>query len=107
MRHTALGRHGKQVAVACAAATLLAGCSASAQTAPAPPTTTLPPSWLLLDADAHGAIALGFGSGGPDRLRGTSRDAQGGDDEVLGQLGKLPEREYDCADTVHKALGRF
>jgi hypothetical protein len=30
--------------------------------------------------------------------------AQGGDDEILGQLGKLPEREYDCADTVHKAL---
>jgi uncharacterized protein DUF2795 len=32
--------------------------------------------------------------------------AQGGDDEILGQLGKLPEQEYDCAETVHKALGK-
>ncbi|SDY43574.1 Protein of unknown function [Amycolatopsis xylanica] len=34
-----------------------------------------------------------------------SAAAQGGDDEVLGQLGKLPEREYDCFETVRTSLG--
>jgi hypothetical protein len=33
-----------------------------------------------------------------------SAAAQGGDDEVLGQLGKLPERDYDRAEAVHDAL---
>jgi hypothetical protein len=34
-----------------------------------------------------------------------SAAAQGGDDDVLGQLGKLPERNYDSAETVGDALG--
>jgi hypothetical protein len=33
-----------------------------------------------------------------------SAAAQGGDDEVLGQLGKLPERDYNSAETVRDAL---
>ncbi|MEV6907833.1 DUF2795 domain-containing protein [Amycolatopsis sp. NPDC051071] len=30
--------------------------------------------------------------------------AQGAGDDVLGHVGKLPEREYDRAETVHRLL---
>jgi hypothetical protein len=32
--------------------------------------------------------------------------ANGGGDEVLGHLGRLPERDYDCLDTVTRLLDR-
>ncbi|WP_329063648.1 DUF2795 domain-containing protein [Amycolatopsis sp. NBC_01480] len=30
--------------------------------------------------------------------------AGGAGDQLLGRLGTLPERDYDCADTVHREL---
>ncbi|MBN6038391.1 DUF2795 domain-containing protein [Amycolatopsis sp. 195334CR] len=30
--------------------------------------------------------------------------AEGAGDQVIGRLGTLPEREYDCYDTVHREL---